>query len=291
MRISIDLASVQDTSRVLAAAADEYDRTAAALQAGDGLGGVTGSQRYWLFSAVESVAARVRAVAAQHRETAADLLRRCECVADDVSPAYAGIAVAGAPIALDRNGDGINDTFAVDGDGDGFFESFVLDTEQDGIYDTVLISDLSGTLQAAFVAPPATVQPGALLGQSFVGNEFGTGFSSYGTAANTAPFGDGGTYWTGQMGYISSPDLSGMIGGTFVGGTTNPSAGSLGGLFGSSSLGTGSTRSPFLNSSSDSRDYGKLPSYQEWSNSSKIDTDGDGVNNRWDNEFRNRDRG
>jgi hypothetical protein len=74
------------------------------------------------------------------------------------------------------------------------------------------------------------------------------------------------------MGYISSPTLSGMSGGPMSG-----------------LLDTGSTRSPFL--SSNRPDYGKLPSFQDWANSPKIDTDRDGIPNSGDNEFRNRDRG
>lgn len=209
MRISIDLASVHDTSRVLAAAADEYDRTAAALQRGDGLAGVTGPQRYWLTSATQSVAARLRDVATQHRSSAGDLLRRCECATDNgISPVYAGLAVA--HVALDRNNDGITDAVAIDLDGDGFFESFGLDEQQDGQYETILISDLSGNLAGAGfdrdqdgymeelvgvtpngplrgtdtdrdgnfefapLAPPVTtVQPGAMLGPTIIG-----GFSS-----------------------------------------------------------------------------------------------------------------
>jgi hypothetical protein len=292
MRITIDLASVQDTSRVLAAAAEEYDRTATSLQAGDGLSGVTGPQRHWLFATVEEVAARIHTVAAQHRATAADLMRRCESAADNVSPAYAGIAVAGAPIALDRNNDGVVDTFAMDSDGDGFFESFVLDTEQDGIYDTVLISDLHGTLQAAYVGarPQPTVAAGGFgtgfssfgtpAGDSPFGGSggifTGTGSSSFGTPAGDSPFGGSGGIFTGQMGYISSPALSGMV------------SGAVGGAFGRTNIfDTGAMRTPFLDSGS--RDYGRPQTWQEWANDTRLDSDGDSIPNYWDKQIRNQD--
>lgn len=255
MRISIDLASVHDTSRVLAAAADEYDRAAAALQRGDGLGGVTGPQRYWLTSATESIAGRLRNVAAQHRQTAGDLLRRCECAADNgISPVYAGLAVAGAQVALDRNNDGITDALAIDQNGDGFFETFTLDEQQDGVYDTILISDLSGNLAAAgfdrdqdghmegFVGvtpngallgtdadrdgsyefaplnPPATVtHPGAMLGTAIVGGNSFSDDIHVPSGAFSGPAIIGGHSWSDGI-------QSGSSGSMILGGPSSATA-------------------------------------------------------------------
>ena len=140
---------------MLSAAADEYERVAGCLHCAEGLDGVTGSERYWLFSAVDSVAARVRAVTAEHRAMAAALTHRANVAASDqVSPIFAGLAVAAsglapATVSFDRDGDGVHDTVAVDQDGDGYFETFVLDRQQDGVYDMILVTDAGGNLVGA----------------------------------------------------------------------------------------------------------------------------------------------
>jgi hypothetical protein len=326
MRISIDLVSVHDTSRVLAAAADEYDRAAAALQRGDGLAGVTGPQRYWLTSATESVAARLRTVAAQHRETAADLTRRCECAsANGISPVYAGLAVAGAQIAFDRTGDGINDTIAIDQDGDGFFETFTLDAQQDGVYDTILVTDVTGNLAAAgfdrdqdghmeeFVGvttsgpllgtdadrdgtyafaplnpPVTTVQPGALLGPSIVGGYSITDGIESGSSGMAVI---GGNAWsTGITSFSLGPSI--------VGGVIHPENGPLGGLFGGVGApgraggipdvdGNGIT--PWFDDPGTRQpELGRYDTYN-WMNDPRLDSDKDGIFNNADNNVRRYD--
>jgi hypothetical protein len=353
MRICIDLDSVNDTSRVLMAAADEYDRSAAALASGESLGGVTGPQRAWLLSAVQSVASRVRVVAARHREMAAELTRRACCAVDSASPVYAGIAVAGTQIAFDRDGDGINDTVAVDQDGDGFFEAFALDTQQDGIYDMVMIGDRSGNLLGAgfdsdqdghlesFIGmqPSGAVwgsdpdRDGSYLftplvsgGASIVGGGFGTPSAAAGTTEiswspgllGPSIVGGGfGTYTT----TISAPDWvlgSSIVGGYFhgdrittfdsdsiisgagiIGGASAGASGQtwLGGLMnlpGSPSLFDLPDTSSMFDTWMDDRgryqpELGRADTY-DWMEDPKLDSDGDGTFNAYDNHLTDYDR-
>lgn len=261
MRITIDIESVNETARMLHAAADEYERTASALQIGDGLAGVTGPERGWLLPSVESVASRIRAVAAEHRRQAVDLSARAGCCADTASPVYAGIAVAGSQIAFDYSGDGINDTIAVDMDGDGYYESFVMDLNQDGVYsELTMISDRNGVLLGAgfgatgtgFAAVVANAPAGPIWGFNSTGGSdpnavrfdsvMGLGTMGWVTGSDSdndgtyefSPMGGasviGGGYFSGGgfSSYGEAIDPVSLGGGSFVGGGASIVGGTLG---------------------------------------------------------------
>ncbi|HZX55238.1 MAG TPA: hypothetical protein VFE86_11185 [Ilumatobacteraceae bacterium] len=153
----------------------------------------------------------------------------------------------------------------------------------------------------SFLASSTTVGgPDPFGGMSIVGGS-GSFLASSTTVGGPDPFG-GMSIVGGSGSFLPQPSTQSILGGAATVGGTEPLGGSgigwtpIGaGIPGSSPLSSGlfnsrlfgNSTTPFLGSSGDS---GRLPSFTEWSNDPRIDTDHDGLPNRFDNEFRNRDR-
>jgi hypothetical protein len=160
---------------------------------------------------------------------------------------------------------------------------------------------VAATSVATSVTTPGVL--GVIGGMDIVGGS-GSFLAASTTVGGPDPFG-GMSIVGGSGSFLPQPSTQSILGGVSTVGGTPPLGGSgviggswtpsgpgipgssplSSGLFTSGLLGSGTT--PFLGSS---RDSGRLPSFTEWSNDPRIDTDKDGIPNSDDNEFRNRDR-